>query len=44
MADVVAFVADGLATWGQLFYFKFWDVEQKLILYVRQMVFTYVFV
>ena len=23
MADVVAFVADGMATWDQLFYIKF---------------------
>ena len=27
-----------------LFYFKFWAVEQNLIPYVRQMVFTYIFI
>ena len=34
MADV-AFVADGLATWDLLLYFKFSDVKQNLISYVR---------
>ena len=44
MADVTAFVADGMVTGSIvyliLFYFKFWDVEQNLIPYVRQMVFA----
>ena len=45
MADVIAFVADGMATGSIvlfiifiLFYFEFQDVEQNLIQYVRQMV------
>ena len=63
MADILAFVADGIATGSTvysislylfsfcfyfvlflfiLFYFKFWDVEQNLIPYVRQMVFAYI--
>ena len=47
MADVVAFVADGIATRSTdyficLFFVKFWDVEQNLIPYVRQMVFAYI--
>ena len=44
MADVAAFVEDGLATWDQLFYFKLGDVKQKLILNMRQIVFAYFFV
>ena len=44
MEDIVAFVEDGLATWDQLFYFKFWDVKQNLILNMRQIVFAYVIV
>ena len=30
--------------WVLLFQFKFWGVKQNLIPYVRQMVFTYVFI
>ena len=44
IVDVAAFVEDGLATWDQLFYFKFGDVKQNLILNMRQIVFSYVFV
>ena len=47
MADVITNVADGIATGSMclvvfLFYFKFCDVEQNLIPYMRQMVFAYV--
>ena len=36
-------VANGMATfWVDLFHFKFWDVKQNLIPYVREMVFAYV--
>ena len=44
LADVIANVADVMATGSCLFQFKFCDVVQNLIPYMRQMVFAYVLV
>ena len=44
LADVMANVADVIATGSCLFQFKFCDVVQNLIPYMRQMVFAYVLV
>ena len=44
LADVIAKVADVMATESCLFQFKFCDVVQSLIPYMRQMVFAYVLV
>ena len=44
LADVIANVTDVMATGSCLFQFKFCDVVQNLIPYMRQMVFAYVLI